>query len=841
MRKPATFQGNEHLSSDVLASGIKTIPNKTFLGLKPALGFYNLGQTIKTDSSLLKKVYHRLDRQQYYEERVYQLLTNSLGEAPHIIEKPQLIDDVLNLQSIYFAEGYMNAQVRARIKRSKWNRHQAEVVFLVQENRPFIIRQVRYVSEDSTLLAYERGDSLNRRLKPGNLCRESDLTDERVRIANVMKEFGYFKFGADAIRYSIDTTLTWSAQDSLRFKEAEGGGRRRGTKAKTDKNEPKRDTASSSKAVKHSSSKKVDKAKPTAKTPPIPHPVDILVLLPDEADFYTLKEVNATLRKPGQSTTDKPSTFDLLKMTPGIRSAYNISSRWLRPEYDVKITTLPEVARELNLNLIARRMRLHNGDVFTLRETRRTQQLLQGLGVFRNVVISYTPIDSTRELIANIDLPLLRAFNFSVGAEVFQSRDARLNNANLPGFGASFNARNRNTFGHAENLELTLNSSVSLYRPNPDASQQPFYQVTARANFSVPRLFPVETPKRNFINFRPTTTFSLAYSEEVRVEYQRRGISTDFQYQWFNIPFSNRSQIQYTPLNLLFVQTTTNAAFTDFLNSLPNSSIRQFIERDFKPRLATKAALYYTYSANYAQTRLHPTWWIRPGIEMGGNIPFLIDWITRQTGAYRSDTTSLSDNRVFNQYIYGQFIRGSFEARLFVPVGRDKDWVSRFYAGTATGILNTRIIPFENRFFAGGTSSVRGWQSGTLGPGTYAFPDGTVFANLIAPGGELIVEMSTEYRFKIISIIKGALFLDAGNVWFWNNSSGFTGGNISANTLQLGVAGGIGFRFDLSFFIFRLDFGQQLYAPDVQRWIVQNLRDIGGTRLQWNIGIGYPF
>jgi len=65
------------------------------------------------------------------------------------------------------------------------------------------------------------------------------------------------------------------------------------------------------------------------------------------------------------------------------------------------------------------------------------------------------------------------------------------------------------------------------------------------------------------------------------------------------------------------------------------------------------------------------------------------------------------------------------------------------------------FIPVEDRFFSGGSASVRGWARSTLGP----LKDGKPI------GGKSLVEAGIECRFPIIGIFSGAVFSDLGNVW----------------------------------------------------------------------------
>lgn len=148
---------------------------------------------------------------------------------------------------------------------------------------------------------------------------------------------------------------------------------------------------------------------------------------------------------------------------------------------------------------------------------------------------------------------------------------------------------------------------------------------------------------------------------------------------------------------------------------------------------------------------------------------------------------------------------------------------------------------------------MRGWRSNTLGPGTTSLKeildldseDELQGISLIAPGGEWIFELNAEYRFRAAGILELALFTDAGNVWFNRPRTGEPPlgekSVLNRENLKLGWDAGIGFRFDFSFLILRLDVAQQLYAPDLENgWILGNANS-RERRPQLNLGINYPF
>lgn len=66
------------------------------------------------------------------------------------------------------------------------------------------------------------------------------------------------------------------------------------------------------------------------------------------------------------------------------------------------------------------------------------------------------------------------------------------------------------------------------------------------------------------------------------------------------------------------------------------------------------------------------------------------------------------------------------------------------------------FVPVEDRFFSGGSQSVRGWLRGKLGP---------LSQEGVPVGGKSLLEFSAEYRFPVYSIVSAVAFLDGGNVW----------------------------------------------------------------------------
>ena len=115
-------------------------------------------------------------------------------------------------------------------------------------------------------------------------------------------------------------------------------------------------------------------------------------------------------------------------------------------------------------------------------------------------------------------------------------------------------------------------------------------------------------------------------------------------------------------------------------------------------------------------------------------------------------------------------------------------------------------IPLTQRFFAGGSNSVRGWGARELG---------AMAPELVPFGGNFLFEGSVEMRvnhfrgFNTIGFIKPqniwmVYFVDFGNVW----------GDIKdVKPREVAVAAGAGFRYETFFGPFRVDYGFRLFDP----------------------------
>ncbi len=133
------------------------------------------------------------------------------------------------------------------------------------------------------------------------------------------------------------------------------------------------------------------------------------------------------------------------------------------------------------------------------------------------------------------------------------------------------------------------------------------------------------------------------------------------------------------------------------------------------------------------------------------------------------------------------FFRTTFRASYYLPIG--KTLLAAGVRGGAIFPLDDRApIPIDERFFNGGSRSVRSYVERSLGP-----HDSTGHA----VGGETFGNANIEDVFPLFGNLDGAVFFDAGSV----------GRRVGSGLGQTGYAIGPGLRYRLPIGPIRLDYG----------------------------------
>lgn len=788
--------GVSTVDGDLLASAVRTKANRRMLWPKTYLHLYQMGRSIQKYLYPPERIWKFFFPRSTLADTIAGFLVHTAGEPPVLVDTTLLAQDVENLKDVYFSQGFFDAQIYYKIDTCTWkvNRNKARVSFVVDEGPAAIIDTIRFevgTPYVDTVLMATLQKSL---LKKGDPYNENSLTAERNRITNAMRSHGFYTFSPKLISYDIDTKPDTNDLHNVR------------------PNNP---------AIKDF------------------YPIHIVVKIPDRQEFYDVGSVRMVI-EPAEFDIDQDQAmvFAGPETPEDSLLAWGLSKR-LYDSGNSRMTFFAyyRTLKAVNLNFLEKLVSLREGDIYSLENERKTQQRLQNLGIFKYVLVKHIMDQETRTVDVMINTVLLPKYQIKAGTEGFWESDPILK-SNFPGAGAEIGLRDKLLFKGAEQLDLSAKGTISFFRSAPGARITPFLEGSGQASLRFPRFLIPGIGKKNWQRFDPKTSFTTTFSRQQSALYERNSLTLDWNYNWFHRSKDQRSQSSFSPYVVTFIQSRLDQVFVDRIKAIENAALRELIILDYRPRFSSWGTYKFTY-ANYRSTRRHPTVSVQPTVEVGGNTPFLIDLISGADGDWR-------DRKIFNIF-YGQYVKLSNEVKLFLPMSKKSEFVIRNYIGLAEPWNFTPFVPFESRFFAGGINSMRGWQSNTLGPGTYnpTTADNTdALEFVVSPGGEFAFEANFEWRGHVNKLLELAIFTDIGNVWFLPGSEvDFAGAKLSGDSyLELGWDAGIGIRMDFDFLVARLDVAQQLYAPNIQDFVVKSFpRDLGGSGFQIIFGIGHPF
>lgn len=474
---------------------------------------------------------------------------------------------------------------------------------------------------------------------------------------------------------------------------------------------------------------------------------------------------------------------------------------------------------------------------------------LMGLRTFKYVNVKFHEKDSS-SLAADIYLtPLLKK---SIRMQV--QAVSKSNNFVGPGFGLTFT--NRNFLRGAELFQLKLNSAYEVQISRQNAGALNAIELSAESSLSVPRFI---TPAGIFhyrsAKYLPQTNFKLGYNLQQRLQYFRLiSMNGGYGYLWRETTLKTH---EFYPVDVTFVKLGhTSPAFENLLKQSPvlaNSLQNQFIlgsHYTFTLNTQMKEDIEVKYDPK--ATRKH-NFYFSGTIDLSGNL----------LSAAQNAANVQEEKKQFFGLPYAQYVRGDIDFRYFWDINKGSKLATRLIGGIGHAYGNSEQLPYIKQFAAGGSNSIRAFPARSLGPGSYNVrTDSTVKTRtfFIDQRGDIKLEGSVEYRFNIIKSFKGALFLDAGNIWLRTarSPSDTTQAalareaakvfNPSTFLSQIAVGSGFGLRFDMTFFVLRLDLAFPLrkpWLPEHERWVVKDIdfgsRDWRRQNLILNIAIGYPF
>lgn len=836
------FRGNKVVKTEDLEPLLPQRPNKRFLGIPGATvslwmyqawdkGYDREPHRIMLDSlnryyeqqfelyandsrklSKLRRRYNRISGK--YRARVEggNWWMRTLGEPPVYFSEKDTKNNAVKLKSYLVNQGYRDAWVNfstdtllGRIR----------TTYTLLEGLPHRLREVDILTHKDaqidTLLKKTRSETF---LKPGNNYRNSDIISESVRIEKLMRENGYFGFDRNYLR---------PVQNAL--------GRRNGGFL-------------------------VDTTKRNPATDSIYHIVDVKGLqvnYPRNQTSHTRYRYSTVGFRvenlPNESQNGARDTTWYKGVSYSFTPKHYYSPRVL----DSKILFRPT-------------------DLYRQTDWDETYRQLSVLDQFQFINIETDTTDGyIRALVRVIPQDKYQVTGES-GVNVVQ---------NLPGPFLNGTFRVRNIFGRLENFEVSARGAVDanfgLNKANTDLVR------TLEMGINTALIFPrILFPGRIAANLNrktPRSIVSLGYNYTNRdflgadPDFIRSGFQASLRYNWKKSDFE---YLSFTAFDFSVLQSQQSKDFSFLLDSLYNYGGNP-LKFSFQSAVISSLSFSYVFNNNLiGQNR--DAHYLRLFAESGGtSLNFL-----------RQQKLPLG----LEGFEFYKFLKGNAEYRKYRPLGPKSTLVYRANFGLIFNYNNRRVAPYEKSLTGGGSNSLRAWPPRRLGLGS-AYPNvdlqtgSPIFRNgettTLQPGvsqysgydyrfeqlGDVLMETNLELRghlFRFVGDINYALFIDVGNVWRLRLDKATTPNQNIMNGVfdfsrfykEFAVGTGAGLRYDMSYFIFRLDVGIKVYDPSRkfqvkdafgqtttidERYLLPrfSFRRSSPNYPVFNIGIGYPF
>lgn len=408
------------------------------------------------------------------------------------------------------------------------------------------------------------------------------------------------------------------------------------------------------------------------------------------------------------------------------------------------------------------------------------------------------------------------------------------NSAGDLGAAASVSYQNRNLFRGSELFTFKVRGAYEAVTGLQGYSNENYIEYGAEASINFPRfLFPfISSELRKRI--LATSEVALQFNSQDRPEFSRRAASASWSYKW-TYKQRWRHSVDLLDVNYVYMPWISSTFRQEYLDNVNNQN--SILKYNYENLLIMKMGYGFTYhsgGANLSATTGN-SYSIRFNIESSGN---LLYGLSHLFNAKRND----SHQYTLMNIAYAQYVKTDFNVAKSFMIDERNSIVFHVGAGVAFPYGNSRILPFEKRYFSGGANSVRGWLVRRLGPGSFSGNDANI--DFINQSGDIKLDINLEYRTKLFWKLNGAFFIDAGNIWTIREYDEQPGGAFRLDSFykEIALAYGLGLRFDFDYFILRFDGGMKAVNPAKnaeERYPL--IRPDFGRDFAFHFAVGYPF
>ena len=450
------------------------------------------------------------------------------------------------------------------------------------------------------------------------------------------------------------------------------------------------------------------------------------------------------------------------------------------------------------------------GMVYSASDIRTTYTRLSALRLFSSVGIETTPTDFNR-VNCQINLTQSKLQGFKANLE------ASTNSTGLMGISPQISFYHKNIFHGGEWLNLGFMGNFQFKLNDPIRSNE--FGVSAGLSFPKFLGLPYSFFKGPNI---PRTEINASYNYQNRPEYTRHIFSTSFGYTGIY----RKMNYQFYPLQLNIVR--LDHMDENFYETLSRNPFMRYAYQDHFDA-GVGGTIYLSSSTEPIPTSSYR--YLRLTTDLSGNVISLFKPMMKKDDEGRGLLFGIP---------YSQYFRGELTLGRTWMFGRgDRQAIAtRLLAGAGHSFGNSSVLPFEKQFYVGGAGSMRGWQARALGPGKSPLNNSFIIPSQT---GDMKLEANIEYRFPLVSLVEGALFVDAGNVWTFHKDDTASYFDFKHLGETIAMDWGLGARVNLSFLVLRLDMGMKLHDPSRDNPWLRPEEWLKRDGFAVHFGVGYPF
>ncbi|MBM3435681.1 MAG: hypothetical protein FJY07_05620 [Bacteroidetes bacterium] len=560
------------------------------------------------------------------------------GEPPVILDIPLISESENQITKYLNNIGYFQSQVSHDINYQ--GKKAKKVSYIVKLSEPYTIRDVRFKIRDEDIRRIVVSDTAESLIKKQSVYNTFVLDQERLRIAKLLNDHGYFGFNRDYVFYEVDSSLNHKSMD----------------------------------------------IGIVVKNILIPSPKPNI---PPQEQKHKVYFINNIYIDPSYKSIRPDSVlYDTL--------IQNLERRRDTVLHEYKFVYTPPM--KIKPRLIMRSMFVEKNRLYNSTDAQQSYKKLSNLKIFKYVDINFRESDTARKLSGQknyldctVHLTRFPVHSYSIEAQ-------GTNSGGDLGIGGYLVYQNKNLFRGGEVFLLRLKGALEAQEGGSTAEEVQerkllffnTYEAGAEANLSLPQFLAPINQDVFSRYFRPTTTINIGYYLQDRLEYKRTINNYSFGYEWAETKI--KSHILY-PADINYVKVTTTASFDSVL-----AGESERYKNLYKDHMIV--GLKYSYVLNNQNiNKLGNYLYLRANLETAGNLLGLAKNLSGSPelpGGYMTLFGIRYSQYIKNDYDFRSYLnmsrKHSFVLRVAggvaIPYGNSRDipFEKGFYGGGANGM-----------------------------------------------------------------------------------------------------------------------------------------------------------